>query len=606
MPVRFQQHGNPLYPLPPDYETLDSEGKRLARVNAVQLREKPDEDVTSWEFFREYYLRPDDAGWYSDYVEPAPGHYEWVRVCATYPRVVIGAHRGSAKSTIFSGEFTLRDLVAAPGSRTLLILATQDKVARWFSTIMRQLECNKRIIEDFGALKPKRLAGIWNHSCLEPTNGAMLIGSSVGAKSLRGERLSAGGRVIIDDPEFDPKAGTNIDKLIEDLDVTLFQVVLPMLRRGASLHWIGTPIRRRLFLWRMIMNEVQDPRIDPARWYRKIYPGCNTDLTGAFWPSEYPPEVIEQKKRELGSAWGAEFMCCPASEDEAPLRIHPKHNLYDLVDKKATDPMRAEDPLSCPSKISWYDCRTEKDGSFSVSPRELPASELFTDMTRFITVDPIRVPSHTSDWAVAQVIGIDRLGHRFSLDLWKGKVRYSALCSQVWKLAHRWKVKFIGVEAIAMEREMLQLMRETAGQFSERFGWVPQIVPITYPSGIEKADRIQAMESFFNRGQVKLPAWCRYSDPYQSLYSQIELFTPGLENLEHDDCVDTLAMAFELTKRRQVRKGDRYYPDTNMPLGQFVNPQATPIAEIKAYIDRQQPEYIRRPGRTRAWRSAAL
>jgi len=34
--VPIEKEGNPLYPLPPDYEELTDKGKRLARVNACR------------------------------------------------------------------------------------------------------------------------------------------------------------------------------------------------------------------------------------------------------------------------------------------------------------------------------------------------------------------------------------------------------------------------------------------------------------------------------------------------------------------------------------------------------------------------------------------
>lgn len=569
----------------------------MARKNAVRLRETAEDAVNSWEFFRQYYLNHESAHWFDKYVEPAPGHAEWVHACALHPRVVIAAHRGSAKSTIFSGEFTLLDLVAAPYSRTLLVLSTKDKVERRLGDLMMQIQHNERIIEDFGALKPMRGEGHWNHKMLKLKNGAELVGLSVGSKSLRGERPH---RIIVDDPEFDPKEGTNIDKLIRDMDLTLFQVLIPMLRKGSCLHWIGTPIRRRLFLWRVITNELGDPRIDPSLWFRKIYPGCKPDLSDPFWPAENPPDELARKRQEFGSGWGAEFLCCPGSSEEAPLIIDTALNTYQL--ESGDDPRLSETPLESMSRMTWHDCKVNERGELEKTLRGEEAGRLFGGMLRFITVDPIRVPGPHSDFAVIHTLGIDKLGQRFSLDLWIGKARYAQLTRKLWEYVEKWRTRVVGVEAVSMEREMLAQVMESAPRFAEQFGWVPQIVPITYPSGVGKADRIQALEFFFKRGQVKLPSHLRFSEPYNTLFSQVEMFTPNLANLEHDDAVDTLAMSLELTKGRRglrdrveplrtisevLKSGDRYL-EGNIPVALALDLETVSISDIVAWIDKQQ------------------
>lgn len=522
MPIRFPR--SQLYPLPPDYDDLDREGRRLARVNAIQLRETPEDDVLSWLCFREWYLKPEEANWYEDWKEPAKEHLEWTRICATYDRAVIGAHRGSAKSTIFSGEYTLRDLVSIPRSSTLLVNIGLKKIKKRFDGLMRQIETNPLIIQDFGKLRPPpRSAGIWAHDCLILSNGASLTGVSVKSRDIRGERPR---RIIVDDPEFDPAENTDLDRLIAELETLLFQVLLPMLRAGSKLHWIGTPISCRSFIWRLLSNEIRDPRLDPEKWFRKIYPGEDPSTGYVFWPEENTPDELARKKLEFGDRYGPEFLCQPRVSALAPFRITPKI-LYGVVGGE--DPTAEVNPLMSKATIKYED-------------ETWPARELYGKMMRVICLDACRKPSPQSDWAVIHVMGLDARHNLWSLDLWAGKVMYGPLTDILWEYVKKWKVKAIGVESVAMEQHLLAAIHEQLPKFTALTGSCPVIKGITYPHGVKKEDRIQTLSGRFQNGSVRLPEWLRYTFPYSMLFSQIEGFSPSGTTLEHDDAIDTLAM----------------------------------------------------------------
>lgn len=602
MAIRFPKEGNPLWPLPADYETLGNEGRRLARINAVALRETPEEDVASWKIFREYYLKDDEeadfrCGWFDNYSEPAPGHYEWVMACAKYKRVILGAHRGSAKSTIFSGEFTLRDVLSIPGHKSLFVNISEEKVMERMGDLMRQLEHNQRIIDDFGNMKTGRgSSGLWNHKQLTLQNGSKLNGTSVTARSIRGSRPH---RIIVDDPEYDPRETTNLDKLIAAMEVLLHTDLLPMLRSGCKLHWIGTPIRKKLFLWRIIMGDI--PELDPAKWFRKIYPGEDGHLN-AFWPDEYPPERILEIRREWGDAYYSEFLCIPGSDEKRCLKIDPTTCIYEL--KGPESPLDTPTPLASQATIQWHDSTRGPEGSLKITPRELPAEAIFSKMARFVTVDPIRAPSAHSDWAVIHVLGVDGLNQIWSLDLWAGKVRYAALATEVFRMVEKWKPRVIGVESIAMEKEMFIQVTEMAEKFAMREGWVPRILPIRYDTGVKKEDRIQALEWRFARGLVKLPGWLRQTFPYNMLYQQIEDFVPDGTALEHDDAVDTLAMIQEIVKTpraitaeasptktisQMLVDGTMHLPG-GIPVVMSCNIQDLPEKTLRAIINRSEIE----------------
>ena len=544
MAINYPKEGNPHWPLPPDFFDLTEDGKRLARINVVASRGTPEDDVTSWAFFRSWYLCDEEAHWYQDYKAPADGHVEWAEACAKYDRVVIGAHRGSAKSTIFK-EMVIRDLCSQPHSKTMLVNSTLSRLTLNLNDIMRQLEYNERIKKDFGKLRPGRSeVGIWNHQQLALRNGAELFGVSVDSIGMRGYRPW---RILLDDPEYDPKGGTSIDKLIENMETVIFQILLPSLRPGCVFHWLGTPISARLYLWRFIENSLKDKRIDPTRWFRKIYPGLRDpeDDTSAFWPEEWPPERVAALRKELGNQFGPEFLCMPSEGVERPLVINPQVNYYNIEN---FDPRDEGEPLLSMAPINYPECRMDSDRQVTVTDVRCPARELFGRLFRFITVDAIRVPSPTSDWAVIHVMGVDSLNELFSLDMWAGRVTYGPLCTELWKKVSMWRPRVVGVESHAMELHMLQEVQFESKRFVEQFGWCPQIIPIQHKRDVKKEDRIQGLAWRFPRGLIKLPRWRTDTFPYNMLWHQITNFTSSGKGLDHDDAVDTLAMAHDIIK----------------------------------------------------------
>jgi hypothetical protein len=629
---RFERANNPNWPLPHDYVGLGPDAQRQARVAVLRNRETPGDDVASWHLFRTHYLTGPDTGWYDQWVEPAPGHSEWVYNCAKHDRSIIGAHRGSAKSTIFQ-ELCLRDLVTTPylgprgwvpSSKTLLILSNDGFVDDIFDRFMMQIEENPYIIEDFGVLKPTKGRGQWNHHKLRLNNRSEIRGASASSTGLRGKRPH---RVLIDDIEYDPKEGSNLDKLIADAETLMFQVIVPMLRRGAKLNMIGTPIKRRMLLWRLARNEEKDPRLDAKRWFRKIYPGITSDYTPethgpatVFWPAENSAEEIEIKRLEWKN-FDAEFLCRPGSEGEKPLIVHPKLCLYHLG-SGASDPADEKNPLDSTSEIEVIQCERGVGGDIVPRLVTAPACELFKNMTRFITVDPCRKPSPTSDWAALHVIGCDRLNQFWSLDLWAGKVRYHPLTQLIWEYAAKWKVRVIGVECISLEQDMLNQVMDSREVFARQFGWVPQVRPLgPYPKGIDKSSRIQALEWRFLKGLVKLPSWRRGKHPYSMLWAQIEGFDGDADNLDHDDTLDTLAMGQQIIKGaghagappeepaptaiERLKRGDRMH-ETGMPLTCFIDFNTISQKDAVEISQAMDPMPQDQPGRRRAWMPAGL
>lgn len=610
MAVRFPEEGNPYFPLPPDYPELGAEGQRLARVNAVRLRETPEDFVTAWSFFREWYLGWDGAFFYDDFRESPLAHYEWAWFRFRHRRNAIGAHRGMAKSTVIGTEWPLMDLVSQPRSKSLLVLSTDAKVEARFDNIMYQLERNDRILSDFGQLKPLRGAGIWNRHHLRLENGAQLLGGSVNSVHLRGERPHT---LIVDDPEYDPKEGTDLEKLTADFETLLFKVLLGMLRGNARMFWIGTLITRRSFLWKILRGE--DQRVNPKLWNRRVYPMVGPDGL-PLWKAEFTQEQVEEKKQELGAGFWSEMMCDPGLEEDPVLRVGPNSEWTTAEIPSSWPP---PDPRSSDLIVKRTDIIRGPNNVLTPTPASSPLKELLASQFLFTTTDYAPTQKDTSDFSAIAVMGADRLNQVWLWDLWAGKVRSSELIRRLWEMAIRWRVRVMGVEAVGVQEELVQLVSDAGVDVAERLGWVPQVIPIRYPAGVSKAQRIGALEWRFDKGLIKLPGSLRNREPFRSAYWQIQNYTPTLCRLEHDDLADVIAMSSQILKgsrpellrpERELSLFDRIR--NGETVNQFGMPLSTlvPLNQIPSDIweilrgEHEEAEISK--GRPLTWRRAGL
>lgn len=583
MGVRYASLGNPFYPLPPDYDELTVLGQREARRNVLMNRETVEDEIISSRFFSAYYLDPEyeRAGWYVDYSPPPSCHDEWVAICAQHDRVALGASRGFGKSVKFQ-EFLLRDALTVQQFIGLLVLSSQKKVAKALSKMIRQFENNERILDDFGVvyqrgrapalIPPRGSRYLCNTEIMQLLNGASVEGLSVTSRSLRGERPK---RILVDDPEYDPKEGTSLDKMIADMETLLFTVLIPMLRRGSALHWIGTPIQRKLFLWRIIAGE--DPRIDSERWWRGFFP-LVSEHGESNWPDEYPEEEIEKKRIEAGSNFGSEYMCCPTSGEYAPLELDRNKNGYFLTG----DPRNTPDPLNAEVEVEYLEVQQDKAGTLTLENVKKRWPDVVKDMLRFITVDSIRVPGPQSDWAVCHVMGVDKQNQLWSLDIWAGKLRYVQLAHRMWAMTAKWRCRVMGIECIGLDAVMRDIAQMGVDKFSLQYGYRPKIVLLNDYEGTEKEDRIMALETRISNGLLKVPFQYQTEKyHYGPLFQQIELFTPDGGNLDHDDHVDTLAMGHWMLRKRPLMVSevleDETRPEALLKRGQ-TNLDGLPVA----------------------------
>jgi hypothetical protein len=562
MAVVFSKQDNPYWPLPGDYPSLNSEGMRQARVNAVSLEGRPELEVASWAFFREHYLFPTATTgrgpFYKHGALRSPDmHYKWIYHWEKHQLSVTAAPRSAAKSTLIK-ENILRKVVSRPHWESVMFLAKQEFITTTFDDFMTQIDSNELILNDFGVLKPsKSQPGIWNHSQIKLRNGAMVTGLPIMGASL-GKRPH---EIYFDDVEKDDSLVMVPSEHIKGFKSFFFNVVYPMADSfNVRIRVVGTLLSRRTFIfW---LNDTKDSRIDD--WERVFHSVTFINQDGEVqdeWPEKMGREWQKVQRRRMGpAAYAAQYDNNPVTEAERILRIHPELNTYWTEDK---DGAYDADPLNSQAKMVSHQLHgwdkeaegldlTKEEPVPIPRPIVRPFGESVSNMRRFITIDWAPTVSETSDFSCIHVMGIenskDYRDTLWSLDLWLDKKPTEEVIRRAYLMALKWQVPLVAVEAYPVQMEFAErLQHDLPSMYGE--GEVPcRVLPIKFPTAYKKPDKIAGLHWRFKQYRMKLPLDLSQEEPYRSLWYQVENFTEDLALLRHDDAIDTLAMHLAIGK----------------------------------------------------------
>lgn len=537
----------PLWPLPRDYEELNSDGQRQARLAVLFNQTTPFDLVVAWDFFRRCYLAGAGKLFYKNGFEESPDfHYEMIYDLGYHGRNAGAAPRGSAKSTVIGMEAPLLLSITRPHYDISLGLATDRLVEERFDKLMTQFDQNELILQDFGNLHPPRGKGIWNHHQLTLTNGAVIKGLSVMGKK-RGGRPRL---FILDDPENDPDSESQAaaQAVVEKFEMIMFRQIIPMLESGSSIYWIGTLINRRSFLYHATTGD--DPRFD--FWNRKVlkaieYDKGDTKKVYVLWPEKWSQEVLEARREEIGpSAFASEYCNEPVSDQERILVIDPRKNEYTVEGE-----FDWQNPLAHMGDIIWSE-RFMEPGRRIYKEFKKPYKELVLPMYRILLFDYGRGLSQYNDYSCIMILGFDTLNILWILDMWLGRAKDATLLKLIYEKGMAWRVRVLGIEAISIQMSFAEKVITHVAEMEGLGGinWRPRVFPITYPSKVTKPDRISGIEWRYSPGKIKYPAHLAGKWPFDQLYQQTEDFTHDLALLPHDDAIDTLSMNQFVVKNR--------------------------------------------------------
>lgn len=594
--VPHRSAGNPLWPLPPDYDELTVDGQRAARINACMqyrfhwgprgssqaeyqesLHKRALVFVDCLNFFDRYYLWPDeeanhDPMFYDQVVEPCALHYQISYESFVNRALMQMLPRGLAKSTRKLVEIGFKSLTLYPYS-VIYTTSTHDIAMAQGERLRMQYKFNRRIVEDFGDLVPKKGDGSFNSRRMRLTNGFTGFFTSIESKQ-RGFRPM---EYVLDDVEDDEKQNTDMEKVRAELDSTITKVIGPMLRRpNVRFHMMLTPISMQHLGARMAADILGLTLGDefanhPSRKWTRIAHPILDENGRSVWPSLYPTDEAEKVRlglhpetetladieTSIGSvAYASEYLLKPGRLDAEFFKIDPVFNTY----KVDGDPwwLDTETPLSRTDATLVF--RRKKDDT----ERRIKVADLVNGRGTFMTVDSSYGSGPTSDWKVWHVLCRTHEGDILSLDMGAYKCTGPVFIREILEAADRWKCHTIYPEYVVSQREFCSTLENTAGEALSRnlgLDHVPRVKRLSVHNE-PKASRIQSLGSWMDAGLIKLPAdrvkVAGPSDPYRHLENQIRSFNPQARDggLANDDHVDTLAAGIRTPKTAFEKEPD--------------------------------------------------
>lgn len=632
-------HGNDLYPLPPDYfELLKSsdEAGRQCRVNACRQWLIPRKQVAqvlavilpAWggmtdsekdaaidiyraealiasvRFFDDWYLKADsnaevefDPLFYDEDPLPTPDfHWGIIRGWATFRATLDIAMRGGAKSMTARKVIMLR-MISRPVFKILYCTSSQRNATDTAQMVRNQLYTNQRIQDDWrpempdGDVRPRRGNAPTGIEFFQLGNGSQLATYSVNSK-MRGGRPRW---FVLDDPEHDPHASTSMAERRQYMNRLIFKVAMPMLmRKECSISWLATFVSKRHYAWAAMQTEpvLIDGKIEHhstipefSFWQRSITKICKQIADGTLvsaWPHMWPADEAEkvrlglepstmtlgQVRQFVGAAnWTSEYMANPGDTEESFFNAdEKKHGWWFL--KSSVDEFTFTDPHRSQTVMKWMSGEEEKSSTLS---------DFLKGIRLFITVDTSKTAKKDSDFKVCTLMGenIDR--DLFALDMYAGQVQPERLIDETFKMAARWKCRYIFVEEIEDGIVLVRSMKNLLTREAQKNGLagLPAVKGFN-PGYTKKTTKIAALAMRFEHGKIKLPYFRRLLRPWADLFDQIDGFNPDVDDggLANDDHLDTVSMS-EYVVTGRLPKGSEPDKEELDPFKLLVDGQRT-------------------------------
>lgn len=542
-PVIFPHIGNSLYPLPPDYESLTEDGKRLARVNASSIYRAPgatpDHLVVSWHFFTQYYLHWEDANFF----ELAPGqekplrtpdfHHQIVRSLGEFGASAIAAPRGGAKSTVIDQEIMQMIYTNFNFSMTLM-LAVGRMIQKRFSKYKFQILDNRRLNDDFGQLAPLR------HESPFRSDGLFILRNRVTLEGIPMDGRARGARpgiFFLDDPEYDPEGtSTDMSAIRRHFARTLFKVIVPMMRKNCPIQWVGTVISRQHMMW--LAWAGQDPRF--GSWHRILLPAI-LENGEPLWPEWRDESDIERLRRTMGSAAvDAEFFNMPGESEGSTFHLGEQHFSYldgNDFEMEEGDPWKSNATVLIPSRVLL-------PGGGIVRLRHTAQEWLASMPRRFVFVDAAISTSAEADYTAILAVGVTGDNRIQVLDAKIARLNEEDKINSIIQMAMKWRVTVIACEDVPIQRSLNERLSTRFVHEQYNTDVVPFVLEVRPQKGYTKIQRISgALRWRFDNNLILFPGWRRYEASMQMLLEQVSNFNEQMENggLSFIDGLDALA-----------------------------------------------------------------
>jgi len=422
--------------------------------------------------------------------KPSDLHLEFCQAIK-YKMVALAAPREFAKSMILSCFYPIFLVLREPKSQVVIISATQFlSMNQIMQRIKIELETNQALINDFGEMVTDK----WKADFLRLPNGSEILCRSV-TSQVRGLHPTV---MILDDAENDEEVITPEGR---DLFMSFMKRrVMPTLNyEKCQLLMVGTILHPDSYLNRACNS------LEPG-WYARLYRAI-TDEGESVWPAMFPMDILDEKKRVLGTdVFEQEFMNNPIPDG-----------------KRAFKP-------------EWF--------------KYIEASQIPAAVNRFVTVDPAIGQEEQNDDTAIAIVAMDHEKNIYVEEFVGGHMIPNEIIQALFGIYERKKVLVTGVETVAFQK-CLHYMFQDECRRRHQYPLIEEVKS----DGTRKDFRIRALQPYYENGKVYHVKGAQGID---KLERQLLTFPAG----RHDDYPDSLAQVLKIIRPGQKPKAPPPHPDS--------------------------------------------
>lgn len=344
-------------------------------------------------------------------------HVEWASLVNQYKKLCIIAARDHGKTFAFNFAYPLWMAEKNPGAIGYMFSASAPQAEEKLIHIQREVEQNPKLSHLLpAALRDKksrrgRLGARWSTKTLEFANGFTLHARGMGTKVRGGHPIfMVCDDILNDETAFSERIRT------KEIDY-YYNALTPMLDPDGQLIVIGTPFHSADLYGDLDRNSEYVVRKFPAisDW------GLPTEA--ALWPERWPIPALRSRRDEI-----------------KPLRFAREYMCEPVVDLASLFPkMLFEGP-----PVEQFEVELGRE-------REYYAKLGIT--AAFMGVDFALSSNIGSDYTVAFVLGVDRYGNRWVLDIVRERgLGYEDQLQMITNVAEKYKPGIIFVESNQAQR----------------------------------------------------------------------------------------------------------------------------------------------------------
>ena len=159
-------------------------------------------------------------------------------------------------------------------------------------------------------------------------------------------------------------------------------------------------------------------------------------------------------------------------------------------------------------------------------------------MRRYMVCDPASKKRKTSDFTVIYIIGVNRAGDYYVLDIVRDRLNMVEKLEKVFALHEKWQPEVVGYEEFAMQADIEVIkMRQKAEMYTFNIIELRDKTP--------KEDKIKRLMPVFQQGKIYFPKFYVTQDWEGTTVNLTEAFKAeylNFPNITHDDMLDGLSM----------------------------------------------------------------